>query len=339
MVDRRRPDALGIAEAYDMNPNSQTLTLDQRTSIRHFISIADTPLDVLNHVFDVAFELRKQRRAGERNTPLLAGQTLAMIFEKPSLRTRVSFEQAMVELGGHALVLQQHEVGLGKRESVADVARVLSGMVHGIAARVFEHQSLIELAQHGSVPIINMLSDYSHPCQALADAMTLMDEFGRDLSGRTLAFIGDGNNVARSLATICGRLGMRFILASPAGYELEMELVERIMSQVPTATIEMTRDPIEAVRYADCVYTDTWVSMGQETEAAQRKKVFSPYQVNSELMSKAPPHAVVLHCLPAYRDFEITDAVMEGSQSRVFAESENRLHAQKGLLAVLMGGA
>ncbi len=307
--------------------------------MKHFISIADTPLDVLNHIFDVAFELRKQRRAGERNTPLLSGKTLAMLFEKPSLRTRVSFEQAMVELGGHALVLQQHEVGLGKRESVADVARVLSGMVHGIAARVFEHQSLVELAHHGSVPVINMLSDYSHPCQALADVMTLMDEFGRDLSGRTLAFIGDGNNVARSLATICGRLGMRFVLASPAGYELEMELIERIMSQVPGATIEMTRDAGEAVRFADCIYTDTWVSMGQEAEAAKRKKVFAAYQVNAQLLAQAPSHAVVLHCLPAYRGTEITDEAMDGPRSRVFAESENRLHAQKGLLAVLMGGA
>lgn len=311
--------------------------------MQDFISIAQTGDAELAAVFARAFELRERRRAGRGSGAPLADRTLAMIFEKPSLRTRVSFEQAMIELGGHAIVLHQHEIGLGKRESVADVARVLAGMVHGIAARVFEHRTLIELAEHSHVPVINMLSDYSHPCQALADVMTMMDAFcpgqtdPRALAGRTMAFIGDGNNVARSLATICGKLGVRFILASPPGYELERELVERIMSQVPGATIEMTHDAREAVRYADVVYTDTWVSMGQEQEAAQRKKVFAPYQVSRELMAAAPEHAIVLHCLPAYRDLEIGADVLEGPQSRVFAQAENRLHAQKGLLATLMG--
>jgi ornithine carbamoyltransferase len=315
--------------------------------LRHFISIADTPVESLRHILDVGLALRGKREQGESTTSVLRGKTLAVIFEKPSLRTRVSFEQAMYELGGQAIILNQNEIGLGKREPVPDVARVLGGMVHGIAARVFEHDKLIALAAHAGVPVINALSDYSHPCQALADAMTLIDEFcpharaGRgawDLTGRTLAFIGDGNNVARSLAVICGKLSMNFVLASPPGYELDQTFVQRIMSQQPGMNFEVTADPVEAVRHADCVYTDTWVSMGQEDEAARRKKAFAGFEVNEALMAQAPKHAVVLHCLPAYRGLEISDAVMEGPQSRVFPEAHNRLHAQKGLLAVLMGG-
>ena len=206
-------------------------------------------------------------------------------------------------------------------------------------ARVFEHQKLLDLAAYSSVPVINALSDYSHPCQVLADAMTMMDEFGRDLRGRTIAYVGDGNNVARSLATICGRLGMGFAIACPPGYELRGEEADRLMSQSPNLDFVMTGDPMEAVRNADAIYTDTWVSMGQEAEAAQRRAVFGDYQVNAKLLAAAPPHAIVLHCLPAYRNVEITDEVMDGPRSRVFPEAHNRLHAQKGLLAVLLGGA
>ena len=306
--------------------------------MQHFISIADTTTGQLQHVLDVALALRQVRQADRPHEPILARRTLALLFEKPSLRTRVSFEQAALELGGAAIMLQQSQVGLGVRESVADVARVLGGMVHGIVARVFEHDKLLELAKYGSVPVINALSDQSHPCQALADAMTLIDEFGRDLTGRTVAFVGDGNNVARSMATICGRLGMNFILASPPGYELDRSFADRIMSQVPDMNFEMTRDPVEAVRYADAIYTDTWVSMGQEQEKAQRLAAFASYQVNADLLAAAPSHAIVLHCLPAHRGVEITDEVMDGPQSRVFRQAHNRLHAQKGLLAVLMGG-
>ncbi|HEX7010741.1 MAG TPA: ornithine carbamoyltransferase [Phycisphaeraceae bacterium] len=303
----------------------------------HFISIADhSPQDLL-HVLDVAFELRQQRQAGRPPEPILAGRTLAMIFEKPSLRTRVSFEQAMIELGGSAIVLGQ-EIGLNQRESVADVTRVLGGMVHGIAARVFEHEKLLEMRRHSPVPVINMLSDYSHPCQAMADIMTMMDEFGRDLRGRTLAFVGDGNNVARSLAVVCGKLGLNFILASPPGYELEQSFIDRIMSQVPGMHLEMTHDPEAAVRYADALYADTFVSMGQEQEKQARLRAFKDYQINDKLLAAAPPHAIVLHCLPAYRGIEITDEAMDGPRSRVFPQAHNRLHVQKGLLAVLMGG-
>lgn len=313
--------------------------------MNHFLSIADlTPHD-LQHILEVAYELRSERQRGEPNEPVLAGQTLALLFEKPSLRTRVSFEQAMVELGGYALVLGQHEVGLGKRESVADVTRVLCGMVHGIAARVFAHSTLTEMAAHSTAPVVNMLSDHEHPCQALADVMTILDEFAggtadtSKLLGRTVAFIGDGNNVARSLALSCGKLGMNFTLAAPAGYEMEPQLFEQVAAGWDgTLKARQIRDPFDAVKDADVVVTDTFVSMGQEDEKAQRLQAFKNYQVNEALMAAAPKHAIVLHCLPAYRGIEITDGVMDGPQSRVFPEAHNRLHAQKGMLAVVMGG-
>ncbi|MEX0775592.1 MAG: ornithine carbamoyltransferase [Phycisphaeraceae bacterium] len=306
--------------------------------MNHFISISDSPIAELHHIFDVAFDLRQERSAGKANRPVLAHKTLAMIFEKPSLRTRASFEQAMLELGGHAIVMGDAEVGLGKRETAADVARVLSGIVHGIVARVFEHQKLIDLAQYATIPVINALSDFSHPCQALADAMTIMDEFGRDLRGRTVAYVGDGNNVARSLAVLCGRLGMNFIHACPSGYELERELTERILAQVPGMNLQLTHDPVVAVHDADVLYTDTWVSMGKEAEASERLRQFGPYQINSGLLAAAPAHAIVMHCLPAYRGKEITSEVLEGPRSRVWSQAHNRLHGQKGLLAVLLGG-
>ena len=304
--------------------------------MKHFLSISQSTSDELQHVLNVAFELRDQRQSGQPNQPILAGKTLAMIFEKPSLRTRVSFEQAMLDLGGHAILLRSNEVGLGSRESPADVARVLSGMVHGIMARVFEHQKLLDLAAASDIPVINALSDHSHPCQVLADVMTLMDEFGRDLTGKTLAFIGDGNNVARSLAMICVRLGLHFHLAAPAGYKLESAFVHKLRNENPDVRLLITEDPSEAVHHADAIYTDTWVSMGQEHETVLRRAAFNGYQINADLLSAAPDHAVVLHCLPAYRNLEITDDLIDGPRSRVFPQAHNRLHAQKGLLAVLM---
>ena len=307
--------------------------------MQHFISIGDSSVDELQHLFDVAISLRQQRTSGVANDPILAGKTLAMVFEKKSLRTRVSFQQAMYDLGGSAINLARDEIGLGERESAADIVRVLSGMVHGMCARVFEHEKLLELAEHSDIPVINALSDESHPCQALADALTIMDEFGRDVAGRTVAYVGDGNNVARSLAAICGRLGMNFVIASPPGYELDAASIERVAAQAPKTRIEMTDNASEAVRSADVIYTDTWVSMGQETEKESRKALFADYQVNQKLLAEAADHAIVLHCLPAYRGMEISDEVIEGPASRVFAQAHNRLHAQKGLLAVLMGGA
>jgi ornithine carbamoyltransferase len=302
-----------------------------------FISLAETPVEQLRHFIDVAFRCKKQFQETRRTPQVCEGQTLACIFEKPSLRTRVSFEVAMYDLGGTAIYISPGEIGLGVRESVADIARVLSGMVDGIMARVFEHAKLKELAAHASVPVINGLSDYSHPCQAMADLMTAEEHFGK-LAGLTLAYVGDGNNVARSLMVASAKFGLKFRIASPPGYELEGELADRIMRQCPGLDFASAHDPRAAVQNADILYTDTWVSMGQEAEKAQRVGVFRPYQINKELLAAAPKHAVVMHCLPAYRGMEITDEVIDGPQSVIFQESENRLHFQRGLLAVLLGG-
>ena len=306
--------------------------------MNHFVSIADTPLDELEHVFAVAKRLKAQLKSTGRNDAILAGKTLAMIFEKPSLRTRVSFSVAMNQLGGYGLLLSRDEVGLGTREPVKDVARVLNGMVDGIMARVFEHGKLLELAQYSSVPVINALSDYSHPCQALADLLTIDEHFGK-LRGLTLAYIGDGNNVARSLAVACSKFGMGFNIATPAGYELADADLLLIKAKMPELSVTTCGNPIEAVRDADVVVTDTWVSMGQEEEKAKRVAEFAGYAIDESLMSQAPKQAIVLHCLPAYRGYEISEGVFEGPQSKVFEEAHNRLHIQKGLLAVLMGGA
>ncbi len=303
-----------------------------------FVSIVDLPQEQLQHILDVAKRLKKQLKETGLNDPIGRGKVLACIFEKPSLRTRVSFETAMYQLGGNSLYISPSEIGLGTRESVPDVARVLSGMVNGIMARVFEHQKLKELAEHATIPVINGLSDYSHPCQAMADLMTAEEHFGK-FQGLTMAYIGDGNNVARSLMVACARFGVKFRISSPAGYELEPELIERIIRQVPTLDFASAHDPKEAVKSADIIYTDTWVSMGQEAEKAKRLPIFAPYQINDALLKAAPSQAIVMHCLPAYRGVEITDEVMDGPQSVVFEEAENRLHFQKGLLAVLLCGA
>jgi len=304
---------------------------------RHFISIAQYSTEDLLHILEVSKRLKLQLKTTGKNDPLLAGKTLAMIFEKPSLRTRTSFSVAMTQLGGNGLLLRDEEVGLGKREAVQDIARVLSGMCDGIMARTFSHENLKLLAQHATVPVINALTDYSHPCQAMADLMTVQENFG-SLEGRTMAYVGDGNNVARSLSVACGKLGVRFIVATPVNYALPEDDMSRIMSQVPQMDFQTTQDPYEAVREADVIYTDTWVSMGQEAEKAQRIKDFAGFCIDENLLAAAPKHAIVLHCLPAYRGLEISEAVLEGPQSRVFPEAENRLHFQKGLLAVLMGG-
>jgi ornithine carbamoyltransferase len=304
---------------------------------RHFISIASHSTEELEHILDVAKRLKAQLRSTGKNDPLLAGKTLAMIFEKPSLRTRTSFAVAMTQLGGNGLLLRDEEVGLGKREAVQDVARVLSGMCDGIMARTFSHDNIKLLAKYAIVPVINALTDYSHPCQAMADLLTVQENFG-SLEGRTMAYVGDGNNVARSLSVACGKFGMRFILASPVNHSLPEDDMSRIMSQVPQMDFQTTQDPTEAVREADVIYTDTWVSMGQEEEKAIRLRDFAGYRVDEKLLAAAPKHAIVLHCLPAYRGMEISEGVLEGPQSRVFPQAENRLHFQKGLLAVLMGG-
>jgi ornithine carbamoyltransferase len=303
----------------------------------HFISISDHSTSALQHMLDVSATLKKQLKSSGRNEPILLGKTLAMIFEKPSLRTRVSFAVAMTQLGGSGLLLRDEEIGMDKREPTQDVARVISSMCDGIMARTFEHSKVTRLAQFSKVPVINGLTDLSHPCQAMADVMTLQEHFGK-LQGLTIAFIGDGNNVARSLAVACGKFGMRFILACPAGYSLTDEDEDRIMSQVPEMDFETTSDPREAVRDADVLYTDTWISMGQEDEKAKRVREFARFSIDEKLLAAAPASAMVLHCLPAYRGLEISEGVLEGKQSLVFAQAENRLHFQKGLIAVLLGG-
>ena len=306
----------------------------------HFLELTDHDPAFVRTVLTRALALRAERRRRGRNAPVLADRTLAMLFEKPSLRTRVSFEQAMNQLGGHAVVLQRDEVGLGRREAVADVARVLGGMVDAVAARVFDHAHLEALAAHAGVPVVNMLSDRSHPAQALADALTLADAAAGGpeaaeadpaaaldaLRGHRVVFVGDANNVARSLARVCATLDANFTLACPAGMTLDE----------PDATV--THDPRAAVVDADALYADTFVSMGEEAEKDAKLKRFAGFTIDEHLLALAPNHAVVLHCLPAYRGVEITDAVMDGPQSRVFAQAHNRLHAQKGLLAELLAG-
>jgi ornithine carbamoyltransferase len=307
--------------------------------MRNFVSIAACSLPELEHLFDVSDRLKKQLKETGKNDPLLAHKTLAMIFEKPSLRTHVAFSVAMAHLGGQGVLLRNEEVGLETREPSKDIARVLSTMCDGIMARVFQHQKILDLAKYATVPVINGLTDYSHPCQAMADLMTMREKFGPDLKGRTMAFIGDGNNVARSLSVACGKFGVRFILASPAGYELPPADMDRIMAQVPSMDFQTTNSPAEAVKEADVIYTDTWISMGQEADKQRRLHDFSGYVVDEKLLAAAPKHAIVMHCLPAYRGKEITESVMEGPQSVIFPQASNRLHFQKGLLAVLMGGA
>jgi ornithine carbamoyltransferase len=305
--------------------------------MKDFIAIADHTPEQLRHMLDVATRLKKQLKDTGRNDAILAGKVLAMIFEKPSLRTRVSFSVGMAQLGGSSMMLRGEEMGWGHREEIRDVARVVSSMCDGIMARTFEHQKVLDLAKWSKVPVINGLTDYNHPCQAMADLLTIEEHFGK-LAGLTMAFIGDGNNMTRSLAAACGTFAMRFILATPAGYELPQAEIDRIMSHVPNLDFITTRDPRDAVREADVIVTDTWVSMGQETEKARRMKDFEGFSVDEKLLANAPKGSVVLHCLPAYRGLEISDEVMEGERSLVFQEAENRLHAQKGILAVLMGG-
>jgi len=301
----------------------------------HLVNISDLSDADLQQVFDAARDLKARLARGE-HCHSLEGKTLAMIFEKPSLRTRVSFEVGMNQLGGQALYLSPSEIGLGKREATKDVARVLSGYVDGIMARTFAHATIQELACHSRVPVVNGLSDHSHPCQALADMMTAMEEFG-EVAGRTWTFVGDGNNVARSLCILCGRLGVKFRLAAPKGYQLSDEFVAQARADLPGLDYALVEDPKAAVAGADVVYTDTWVSMGQEDQKQKRLQDFAAYQLNADLISGAKPEAIVMHCLPAYRGLEITDDVLDGPQSRVFQEAENRMHAQKAVLHLLMG--
>ena len=303
---------------------------------KDFIAVADYSPQELNDLIDLAVDLKKEFFE-KGNQPHLKGKVLALIFSKPSLRTRISFEMAMRHLGGDALFISPNEIGLGKRESIADVARVLSGYVQGIMARVFEHEHVMELAKWADIPVINGLSDYNHPCQAMADILTIKENFGK-LPGLNVTYIGDGNNVAVSLLHICTKLGVNFSIANPEGYDIPKEAASlgQKFAESSGSKINFYRDPHEAVADADVIYTDTWTSMGQEEEARAREKAFPPYQVNQTLLSEAKPETIVMHCLPAHRGQEITDEVADGPQSRLFPQAHNRLHAQKAIVLRLM---
>jgi len=304
--------------------------------MKHFLSISDLTPEELQNLLELGLKLKDEWRNGG-NEPVLKGKSLALVFMKPSLRTRVSFEMAMVHLGGYAFYLAPDEIKLGSRESVPDVARVLSGYVDAVMARVFQHEHILQLAEYGSIPVINGLSDYNHPAQALADLFTIYEAKGR-LEGLKVAYVGDGNNVARSLLFGAVKSGMHVAVASPVGYTLgEEDLAQAQEMRVSDQqTIMLVEDPVTAVTGADVIYTDVWTSMGQEAETAQRLKVFPPYQVNQDLIGHALEDVIVMHCLPAHRGEEITDEVADGSHSVLFQQAENRMHAQKAILVELL---
>jgi ornithine carbamoyltransferase len=302
--------------------------------MRHLLSAGDLTRDDVLRLFRVAAELKQQLKAG-RHSSALAGRTLALIFEKPSLRTRVTFEVGIIQLGGRGVYLSSGEIGMGSRESVPDVARNLSRWVDGIVARVYAHATVEGLARHATIPVINGLSDLEHPCQAVADFFTLWER-GVDLSAMRFAWIGDGNNVCHSLMLLGGLLGCTMVVSCPEGHDPDPRIQRR--AGRGGGTIVLTRDPMEAAHEADVLYTDVWISMGQEAEREERLETFSRYQLSDPLVAAAKSSALVMHCLPAHRGEEITDAVLDGPRSIVLDQAENRLHVQKAVLLELLGG-
>ena len=304
----------------------------------HLLTLADLTTEEVHAVLKLAHEVKKEPKKFEDR---LHRKTLAMIFEKPSTRTRVSFEVAIYQLGGTSLFLTTRDLQLGRGETVADTARVLSRYVDAIAARVMKHGTLVELAEYASVPVINALSDETHPCQALADYMTMQEVFGEDLRGKKVVFVGDANNVYRSLVYGALHLGVHVTLACPREYQPPPKFLESLRGRAKEAgcEFEITDDPKAAVRGAHVVYTDVWTSMGQEAEEQERRKAFAPFQVNTALMAEAGPQAKFMHCLPAHRGEEVTDEVADGPASIIFDQAENRLHVQKALLLLMLGGA
>jgi ornithine carbamoyltransferase len=305
--------------------------------VKHLLSLDDVSPAAMRALLTRAALLKRAREAGEPRPAPLAGKTVALLFEKPSLRTRVSFEVAARELGAGSLYLSPAEVGLGQRESVADVARVLSGYVHAVVIRTFSHATLETFAGAASIPVVNGLTDLHHPCQALADVLTMSEEFG-DLTGKVLAYAGDGNNVAHSLLQAATRAGMHVRIATPAGHEPDSAIVQaaRGVAAETGGSVTLLRDPVAAASGASVLYTDVWTSMGQEAESAARRPTFAPYQLSAGLLAHARPDAIVLHPLPAHRGEEITDEVADGPRSRIFAQAANRLHAQAAVLLALL---
>ncbi|MHC4984588.1 MAG: ornithine carbamoyltransferase [Planctomycetota bacterium] len=302
--------------------------------MKHLLSIHDLSVDDVAEIFALADDIKAHP---EQFAEALKGKTLGMIFQKSSTRTRVSFEVGMYQLGGTALFLSTNDIQLGRGEPISDTAQVLSRYLDAIMIRTFDHQDIQDLARFGSIPVINGLDDLLHPCQALADMMTMKERFG-DLAGRKLAYVGDGNNVAHSLLMAGAKTGVNVSLATPAGYEPSADIVKTAQADATEtgATLEVLTDPAAAVADADVVYTDVWASMGQEAEQAKREKAFAGYQVTTDLMARAKPTAVFMHCLPAHRGEEVAEAVIDGPQSAVFDEAENRMHAQKAVLVKLL---
>ena len=307
-------------------------------SQKHLLCLQDYTPDEILQLLSLALKLKMQRRLGMDQTNVLKGKNIAMIFTKPSMRTRVSFEAGIQQLGGHAMFITAAEIGLGTRESVYDVANVLSRFVDGIMIRTFKQSDVEGLAKYGHIPVINGLTDDYHPCQVLADLLTLYEHKG-DLKGKKLAFVGDGNNMANSLMIICSKLGVDVAIATPAAYAPQEKYVAWAKENAAASgsTVTITTDIATALDGADAVYTDVWASMGMEAETEQRARDFAGYQVNAKVMALAKPDAIFMHCLPAHRGSEVTDEVMDSAQSVVFDEAENRLHAQKAVLAMLMG--
>lgn len=305
--------------------------------MKHLISLHDLTLDELETILTLAEKLKRQNKEGIQHH-LLAGRTLGMIFSKSSTRTRVSFEVGMYQLGGYSLFLNSNDIQLGRGESIYDTAQVLSRYIDGIMIRTFNHSDVEDLAKYGNIPVINGLTDLMHPCQILADLLTIYEHKGT-LKGLKLAYVGDGNNVANSLLHGCAKVGMHISVATPKGFECNENIVSEAQedSMSSGAQIGITNDPEEAVSGADVIYADTWVSMGQEAEKADRLKTFMPYQINGPLFSRAKEDAIFLHCLPAYRGYEVTEDIIDGPQSVIFDEAENRMHVQKAVMAILMG--
>jgi ornithine carbamoyltransferase len=301
--------------------------------MRHLITLSDLTAAEITRIFSITKDLKAKFAEGLRE-PLLPGRVLALLFEKQSLRTRVSFEAGMTHLGGSSIMLGE-DTGFGKRESIADFARVLSEMVDVVVIRSKSHATVEEFARHSNCSVINGLTDMAHPCQVLADLYTLQEQLGR-LEGVTLAWIGDGNNVVRSLARGCGHLGVKLVVCTPPGYELDEPFVRQARAEFPKLDLVTTHDPRQAVAGAAAVYTDVWASMGQESEQDQRRQDFADYQVNGRLMVQAPSGALFLHCLPARRGEEVTDEVMDGPESVIIPQAANRMHVQKGILVWLL---
>mgnify|MGYP001386718335 CR=1 FL=1 len=303
---------------------------------RHFLTLADYSKSELESLLQLAKALKKWQQQGKTYQPL-AGKTLGMIFTKASTRTRVSFEVGMLQLGGHALFLGKDDIQLGRGETIPDTARVLSRYVDGIMIRTFAHRDVIELARYATVPVINGLTDAFHPCQALADFLTIEEKLG-GLKGSKLAYVGDGNNMVHSLMLGAAKLGVHIAVATPTGYEPDTDVVRdsEQFAQESGSSVTVTNDPLEAVNGAHVIYTDVWASMGQEAEAQERLKAFQGYQVDKSLMDAAHDHAIFLHCLPAHRGEEVAAEVIDGPKSVVFSQAENRLHAQKAILASLL---